>query len=149
MSGFDLRSQDGALAMTAHVSCVTLKSSDSSLLFGHTLSMQKFLGQGWNSHHSSDNARSLITRPAGNSFFFPSLLLLVTVHFTVTRQNHLFYSFLLWPYRPSSLALWGGSRAVFFQPSRRWSSTKRHVVFWNCLGVTALGRHEAWPLRSH
>ena len=35
--------------------------------FGHAHGLQKFPGQGSNPHHSSDNARSLTTRPPGNS----------------------------------------------------------------------------------
>ena len=35
--------------------------------FGHSHGMQKFLGQGSNPGHSSDNARSLTAQPPGNS----------------------------------------------------------------------------------
>ena len=37
--------------------------------FGHTCSMQMFLGQGSNLSHSSDNAESLTARPPENSQF--------------------------------------------------------------------------------
>ena len=36
-------------------------------LICHSCSLWKFLGQGWNLHHSSDNARSLMARPPGVS----------------------------------------------------------------------------------
>ena len=36
-------------------------------LGGHAWGMQKFLGQGMNPHHSSDNTMSLTARPPGNS----------------------------------------------------------------------------------
>ena len=44
-------------------------------LFGYTLGMWKFLGQGLNPNHSSDNTKSLIARPPGNSLFHSILLL--------------------------------------------------------------------------
>ena len=39
------------------------------LFFACAHDMWKFLGQGWNLRHSSDNAESLTTRPPENSSF--------------------------------------------------------------------------------
>ena len=48
------------------------------LLFCHAHGRQGFLGQGWNLRHSSDKARSLTTRPSGNSLL--CIFLIVAGH---------------------------------------------------------------------
>ena len=49
---------------------------------GCALGMKKFLGQGSNLCHSSDNARSLTARPLGNSHFQDFFLFFFSLSFS-------------------------------------------------------------------
>ena len=61
---------------------------------GCTPGMWKFLGQGWNSCYRGDNARSLTTRPLGNSNVPSFWCCDLSVHFSLKPKAHSWSSLL-------------------------------------------------------
>ena len=55
------------ISQCTHISTHHIVHLKHMQFFGRTHGMQKFPGQGTNPSHSSDNAKSLTTRPPGNS----------------------------------------------------------------------------------
>ena len=58
--------------------------------FGYPQGMRKFLGQGWNSCHSSDNAGSLTARlPPNSGWLYMEILNLMTLTKTFSPNKHI------------------------------------------------------------